>query len=150
MTLRGISAVFVLLAFSAACFGGKLTATAEVLIEGIGAGSVYSATKALLVKNDSESRLELEIRPVLPDRGLLRKGFERIPDIKWVKTGVNKITLEPGQSETINVIISIPGVKKARGRRYQFHVLSLVIPPSNSGIRVSSAIESVFLVTTAK
>ena len=133
---------------------GSLSATGELYFENLVVGKIFHANEEgknlFRLTNNTDQDIVLRIDPIVADKGLLRKGFEKLPDMHWVKTDVSTLKLSPGQVGSVDVIISIPYKKKFMGKKYQFHIWSRIIPSNKGSIKVSAGTESVFLVTTAK
>lgn len=148
-----LAAVFIAGFASVVCGGGKLSATGELRLEKLKPGREYRVKdlgrNLFRITNNTDQPLGLDINPVLPDKEYIRKGFEPLPDIRWISTDIKSVMLEPGQVVYVDVIIRIPRSKKYSGRKYQFHIWTKTIPGKSAGIKVSSGVESVFLVTTS-
>ena len=108
--------------------GGLSTTFGEVKLEGLEIGQEYSMEKEaqfpLEVENTSDQVLELKIEALLPEESNLKKGFEPIPDIAWIRLEKDKFTLKPGEKAKTDVIISIPDNKEYSGKSYQVYLWS--------------------------
>lgn len=149
-----IIALLLASAMNIPCYAGSLTATGELLIENLVPGKEYHikdiAGMAFKITNNTDKPMHITVAPVLPDKQLLRKGFKCLPKIGWISVEPKTIVLEPGKTEYPDVVIKLPRNGKLQGKKFQFHVWSRTVPAAGGGIKVTSGIESVFLVTVAK
>lgn len=73
----------------------------------------------LSVTNVGDEPVELAIEVVRPSVNQLRKGYEAIPDINWIRLQQNRFRVGPGKNAITDVFISVPDDKRYLGHRYQ-------------------------------
>lgn len=132
-------------------FGGRLSATAEIAIDGVEPGRLYSLRElsgsGIKITNGTELELTLLTGPVLPDKGTLRKGYIAIPALDWAETGVDDVRIPPGGSAEIDVLIYVPDEKANFNKKFQIHIYTRTVP-KEAGIGISYGLESVILIKT--
>ncbi|MBU1077401.1 MAG: hypothetical protein KKH98_08925 [Spirochaetes bacterium] len=106
--------------------GGLKTSFAEVLLENLHIGKSYNIGKIanfpIEVFNTSPKRIQLTIKPVMPDK--VKSGFEPIPDLGWITLSKTDFILDPDGSAKSDIIITIPDNKKYLGGKYEVNILS--------------------------
>jgi len=56
---------------------------------------------------------------IVPVKGMLIKGYENIPDASWIELGENRISLNPGEAISVDIIITVPDEEQYYNKRYQ-------------------------------
>lgn len=127
---------------------GLSTQAGEVLIENLKIGQTYNTRELvdlpLRVRNNGNETVDLEMKLHLPPENEVRRGYEPIPDISWVKLSKDFFTVGPGESAVADVIISIPDDEKYFNKRYQFNIWSHTLP---GGKFIALGVDSRFLFT---
>ena len=102
---------------------GLTTRLSDVVVEGLGLGSVYSLMSGknipYVLTNRGDSAMEIVIEAVSPDQADLRAGYEPIPDPSWIQVIPDRFNLGAGESHFSEVVISIPEEVKLKGRHFQ-------------------------------
>ena len=120
--LLSISAIIVFNVFA----GGLSSNWGEVVIANLESGkSCYLneiAGAPFAVTNNFQDTVPLIAEIVLPQKSELKKGYEILPSVDWVK--INEPQFEVGGSKTkvIDLIVTIPSEGKYAGKKYQFWV----------------------------
>lgn len=130
--------------------GGLSTQAGEVVIENLKIGQTYNTRELadipLRVLNNSDETVDLKMELYIPPQNEIRRGYEPIPDISWVKLSKDFFTIGPGESAVADVIISIPDDEKYFNNRYQFNIWSHTV---GSGKFIALGLDSRFLFTIA-
>lgn len=151
-----LSVLAILLCYPCNVFGVTLSTTfSEVMVENLQPGAVYSmeaiASYPLKVVNKSEKGVKLKIEVVYPKDGNLREGFEKIPDLSWVRIEKEDFTLEPGETAVTDITISVPRKKGYFGKKYQVNIWSHTLGSAEDGVlSFAAGLESILLFTTDK
>lgn len=99
---------------------GLSTNFVEVLVEGVPAGSRYVVTEKLVdVKNNGDEPMRVKLEAEEPTAGLMRPGYESIPDPGWVGFEPRTIEIKPGETVTAKVVIYAPDDPAYVGKRFQ-------------------------------
>lgn len=129
---------------------GLRTQAGEVVIENLKIGQTYNTRELvdlpLRVINTGDETVDLKIELYIPLENEIRRGYEPIPDISWVKLSKDFFTVGPGESAVADVIISIPDDEEYFNKRYQFNVWSHTV---GSGKFIALGLDSRFLFTIA-
>lgn len=135
-------------------YAGSISATAEILIENIIPGKIYSlkdlGNYTLRITNNTDKEIEIKIEPIYPDKTLLRRDFEIIPSTSWVETDRDRIILAPNQVGLVDVFIGIPKSEKNLNKKYQVHIKFQTVPKEGTGVIMVYGLESILLINTAK
>lgn len=120
------------------CLGLSST-MGEVSIENLTIGSTYSVFQQsgmyleILNKGDESVSLRIDITKPKNIPEDLKKGYEPIPSIDWVKVEKNFFSeIQPGEKAITDITIIIPDDKKHYGKRYQVYLWSRTIPKKGS------------------
>ncbi|MDD5174142.1 MAG: hypothetical protein PHV48_04885 [Candidatus Omnitrophica bacterium] len=111
------------------CYAGGLrTGFGKVILENVPIGKAYSMRRdskfPLVIKNESDERVNLKLEVLIPKEGEVQQGYEPLPDIKWIMLENNSFTVDPnGEAET-DVIIDIPDDNQYLGRKFHVFILS--------------------------
>lgn len=132
---------------------GFYTKFAEVTLSGLKPGMIYSLKEEqklpYKVVNSADRKRNVEVVVVVPQEQHLRKGYEPIPDISWVKVIPDRFELNPGESTNCDLIISIPDDEKYANRHYQAMIRTQTVEdPDVKGVAVSVAIQTRFKFST--
>lgn len=127
---------------------GLLTTFTEVVIDNLQLGKSYSLKKIFNmpynVKNIGRGIVGIKIKIEMPDKRILRKGYEIPEDFQWIKLErTNFQNVKPGETVYSDIIINIPDNDKYLGKQYQ---VSIVAETYSSGDNISSfefAVESI-------
>jgi hypothetical protein len=112
-TLAGVCA-------PAAAKQGLSTNFVEVLVEGVPAGSRYVIAEKLVdVKNNGDEAVRVKLEAEEPTAGLMRPGYEPIPDPGWVGFEPRTIEIKPGETVTAKVVLYAPDDPAYVGKRFQ-------------------------------
>lgn len=134
----------------AEAMSGLRTQAGEVVIENLKIGQTYNTRELvdlpLRVVNSGDETVDLKMELRIPPENEIRRGYEPIPDISWVRLSKDLFTVGPGESAVADVIISIPDDEKYFNKRYQFNIWSHTLP---SGKFIALAVDSRFLFTIA-
>ena len=99
-------------------------------------GHTYSVLKErnlpLSVTNMGKSPVELRIGVVPPRREELLAGYEPLPDTGWIRLEQERFQVQPGGNAITDVLVSVPGDEKYRGRRFQVWLWSYAM--SDTGL----------------
>lgn len=116
---------------------GLSTKFGFVIVENLQPGRTYNIRKLiglpLRVVNTGDKKVELKIelnKPPTDQPGMVKKGFEPIPDLSWVKLSRDYFVVDPGKSAVSDVIITIPDDDKYLGKRYQVDIWSHTVGKS--------------------
>jgi len=130
--------------------GGLSTQAGEVVIENLKIGQTYNTRELvdlpLRVINRGDETVDLKMELYIPPENKIRRGYEPIPDVSWVKLSKDFFTVGPGESAVADVIISIPNDEKYFNKRYQFNIWSHTV---HSGKFIALGVDSRFLFTIA-
>lgn len=152
MKKKLIAFINVMVLIGCACLYADSISTSfnEILVENLKPGSSYSLSKIANypynIKNKGDRRIKIKIEPVKSDKSKLRKQFQNIPDINWIKMDPEHIELNPGEIGYSDIVIAIPDENEYYGKKYQVNILSETINPG--GFAVGLAVESRLLFTT--
>lgn len=121
------TSIFFILTFKIYIFAlGISTDFNNIYIENLKIGSEYNLTKIsnfpVRVKNDSDDVVKIIVKPVFPQEGRVKEGFEIIPSTSWIT--FSKTELEVGSQEyaVTDLIISIPDDENLLGKKYQVNI----------------------------
>ena len=112
-----------------ACYAdGLRTGFGKVVLENVPIGKAYSMRRdskfPLIIKNESDKRVNLKLEVLIPKEGEVQRGYEPLPDYRWITLENNNFTVEPnGEAET-DVIIDIPDDRQYLGRKFHVFILS--------------------------
>jgi len=124
--ILSLSALFI--SAQTAFAGGLTTTFGEVLVENLPLAKAYSmekeAKQPLIIVNTSGQVITLKIELLAPQEPELKKGFEIIPDVNWIKVNKTEFTVEPGKSAKTDVIITVPDDPQYQGKKYQVFIWS--------------------------
>lgn len=99
---------------------GLSTNFVEVLVEGVPAGSRYAIAEKLVdVKNNGDEPMRVKLEAEEPTAGLMRPGYEPIPDPGWVGFEPRTIEIKPGETVTAKAVIYAPDDPAYVGKRFQ-------------------------------
>ncbi|MEK7476768.1 MAG: hypothetical protein AAB152_14195 [Candidatus Coatesbacteria bacterium] len=102
---------------------GITTNFVEVLVEDVPAGSRYAITEKLVdVKNNSDVALRIRFEAEEPSAGLMRPGYEPIPDPAWVGFEPRTVEVKPGETVTAKAVLNVPDDPEYVGKRFQVMV----------------------------
>jgi hypothetical protein len=125
----------------------------EVLVENFQPGVPYNMTQAvnlpLEITNEFDTKITVRIDRMIPPKDYVKKGFEPIPDIKWLELGQDKVDLEPMQTHKTDVRVTIPDNDKYLGKKYQVEIISTIIASNGKATMSSFSIEGRLLFTVA-
>ena len=127
---RGILALVIaaFLSNNAGASIGMRTPFGEVAVKNLQIGLTYSLDKLinlpLRIINEGDKPIDIESQVIQVPKGGLKKGFERTPDINWVKLSKHHFTVAPLHEAVTDVIISIPNDPKLLGRKFQVDIWS--------------------------
>ncbi len=103
--------------------GGLRTPFGEVTIKNLKIGQTYSLKDLinfpLRVINTGSESVQLDIQTRRVPATSLKRGFEPVPDLSWVKVEQSTFTISPQQEAITDVVVSIPDDPKLLGRRFQ-------------------------------
>lgn len=124
------------------CYGyGLRTGFGKVILENVPMGKVYSMRRdsefPLVIKNESDRRLELKLEVLVPEQNEVQEGYEAIPEVSWVTLEKDSFTIEPGGEAETDVFIHIPYDERYLGRRFHVFIWSHTIGES-VGIGIKS------------
>jgi hypothetical protein len=150
--LKSISLIILFLIFAFAFTlnleaAGLSTTFSEVTIENLEIGKTYStkevASLPLSVINTGKEPVNLKIELLMPQTSELKKGFEPIPSLSWIKLQQAEFkNIKPNETATTDVLIYIPGDKKYWGKGYQVFIWSHTV-----GKAISIGLKSKLLFT---
>jgi hypothetical protein len=127
------NAVVIILAsmaiYTGACYAdGLRTGFGKVVLENVPIGKTYSMRKdskfPLVIKNESDKRVNLKLEVLIPKEGEVQQGYEPLPDIKWITLENNSFTVVPNGEVETDVIINVPYDKQYVGRKFHVFILS--------------------------
>ena len=123
--------IFLIITARLSFAGGLSTTFGEVVVDDLAVGKAYSmkndAKFPLSIKNTSSQTVSLLLEVLYPEKSELKKGYEAIPDVSWIKLEQNSFEVAPEASATTDVIISVPDKKKYSGMKYQVYIWSHTI-----------------------
>ncbi|MBK8870484.1 MAG: hypothetical protein IPN19_05435 [Elusimicrobia bacterium] len=104
--------------------GGISTRFAELHVENLRLGRVYSGTRDILgepyrVQNNTDGPLNFTMVLRIPSPSELKPGFEPIPDASWITFEKIFFTVQPGESGGTDFYISVPTNSAHVGKKYQ-------------------------------
>jgi len=81
------------------------------------------------VVNTGDTAIDLKIEVLLPEKSELKAGgYAPIPDLSWITLERSEFKeVKPGAEAVTDVIISIPGDEKYRGRKFQVFIWSRTV-----------------------
>ncbi|MBI4335065.1 MAG: hypothetical protein HY589_00240 [Candidatus Omnitrophica bacterium] len=108
---------------------GLSTGFGEVILEELETGLTYSAKETaglpLVVVNTGKEPIDLKVELLMPDASELKEGYEPIPDLGWIKLEHTEFSgIQPKETATTDVAISIPNDDIYRGRKFQVFIWS--------------------------
>lgn len=107
---------------------GLRTGFGKVILENIPIGTTYSMRRdskfPLVIKNESDKKINLKIEVVIPNPGEIQEGYEAIPDSGWIRLEKNQFSVEPNDSAETDIMISIPYNKGYIGRKFHVFIFS--------------------------
>jgi hypothetical protein len=130
MTMRRIlaAAAFLVLAVRAQATAGLRTPFGEVIVRHLKIGQTYSLYKLvnlpLRIVNTGDSEVGLIIQPTHGPEVNLRKGYDPIPSLDWIRVEQSSFTVAPNREVTTDIIISIPNDTALLGRRFEADIWS--------------------------
>lgn len=148
---KAASLIFILLIsnllFAKEARHGLSTKFTDVILGGLKPGMVYSVKKEQNlpygVKNMTDHQVEVEVVVEKPGKTALRKGYEPVPDVSWVKVFPAHFELKPGENTNCDVIISIPREERYANRHYQAMLVTQTVEePNERGVAISFALAS--------
>lgn len=147
--------LMVILNFQCAVSAGERFSSTmgEVLLRNLQPGQQYHLTSLLKfplrVTYEGEKPVTILIDPALPEPNEMKKNYEPIPDIRWVK--VSPSSFESVQSTTVetNVSISIPDDDALLGRKFIVYLWSHTIG-AQKGMHLGLGVKSRLLISIAK
>lgn len=93
------------------------------------------------VKNNCEKSIGIKIIKYAPSKGSVKKGYEPIPDLSWVKVYPDSHKkIRPGKKKKASIIITIPNKKKYLGKKYQVMLQARIDSKSFMGVGVNSRV----------
>lgn len=107
-----------------------------VVVENLQPGRTYNIRELvglpLRVVNASDKQvtIKMDIQKPGQQKSMVRKHFEPIPDLSWIKLSRDFFVVDPGQSAIADVFITIPDDDKYLGKRYQVNIWSHTIGKS--------------------
>jgi len=124
---------------------GLSTKFADVNLSGLKPGMVYSIKKEkglpYKVTNKTDKEIDVEVVVEKPSSSEIRKGYEPVPDVSWVKLFPAIFHLGPGEGTDCDVIISIPNEEEYANRHFQIMLVTQTVEkPGTRGIAVSFAL----------
>jgi hypothetical protein len=139
---------------SPAAHAGSLTSTfSEVLIQNLQPGQKYSlqevANFPYNIKNIGGDDIQIKMEVIPPSPNVLRPGYEVIPDTGWITLEKNQFVVRSSETQTSDIIITIPRKDEYLGKRYQVNLWSRTLG-LNGGLNITAGLESVLLITTDK
>lgn len=134
--------MIILISAFAAEAGGLSTTFSEVTLEDLETGKTYStketANMPLEVANTGKEPVNLKVELIMPQAEELKKGFEPIPDLSWVKLEKTEFNnIKPNEKAVTDVVFSIPNTEKYMGKKYQVFIWSHTFG-TNIGIGLKS------------
>lgn len=136
---------------------GLSTPYSIVSIENIPVGIGYNLKNVNFiykVQNTSENyKLRINLSVVIPSKDVLRKGYKPILSESWVELIQKEFILAPKETAETEIIIKIPNEKKFYNKKFQFDICaesSIYGADVGDFITPHLAVESIFLITTAK
>jgi hypothetical protein len=107
---------------------GLRTTFGQVYVENLQIGMTYSLDKLihlpLRIVNESDAEVKLDLSVIAPPNGGLKKGFEPIPNLNWIKLEQDHLTAAPMHEAVTDIVISIPNDPKLLGRKFQVDIWS--------------------------
>lgn len=131
---------------------GIRTPTGEIKITEVGIGESYSlielSRKPYRVINTSEEPFDVTVSVNKPHP--VRKGYEEIPEISWVRLSQAQFQLGPGQEGVSDVLVSLPNDTTLLGRRFAVELEARTVPHEGGGMAVSAGVASTVLIHVSK
>ena len=124
------TAIALCLVFCSSVFASGLsTGFSEVTLENLQTGKTYNtkdvANLPLTVVNTGKEPVDLKIELMMPAAQELKKGYEPIPDLSWIKLDKTQFNgIKPQDSAVCEVVIVIPDDAKYLGKKYQVFIWS--------------------------
>lgn len=113
---------------------GLSVTPAKILIENLVPGRTYDLTEMadlpFTVKNTSGRKMRFFLSVQRPGPGTAEKGFEPVPDEKWIGLTPPEWELENGGEGKSRMVIRIPAGKKHLGKKYEAGILTAGSDPS--------------------
>lgn len=151
--MKKLFLLFIICFISAACSlkgAGLSTTFVEVLVENLKPGNVYSLKNSVnypyKIMNKGQKAIDISIKALISDKQYLRKKFENIPDLNWIRFEPSDLHLEPGEEKEADIIITLPDKKEYYDHRYQVNIHTEA--KGETGFSVALGVESVLLFTT--
>ncbi len=113
-----------LISIAAQLLAAALTANfGEVIIQNLRIGAEFNtrekANLPYIITNKSDKSIDIKVEVQAPVAGTLKKGYEPIPNINWIKLGKNFFTLKPNEEIVTDIIFNIPKDERLKGKKYQ-------------------------------
>lgn len=120
---------------------GLRTGFGKVILEDVPMGKSYSMRRdskfPLVIKNESDKKIEVELEVLVPEESEVQEGYEAIPDIGWIALEKDSFIVEPGGEAETDVTIYIPYNEEYLGRKFHVFIWSHTIGES-LGIGINS------------
>lgn len=141
-----------LLLVNGAAFGLTMSAANEIVVKNVKVGSTCSfrdSGKGLFyVTNKSSQKIDIYVYPEQPKRSELKYNSRQIPDISWVRVIKSTFSIPPNNSTGTDLHISIPDDAGFAGQKYQFSLISEMIPYPGKGITCALALKTRVILNT--
>ena len=150
LSIAIVSCLSIVYCFSSAFGAGISTTFAEVILKDLEIGRSYStkgiAHMPLCVMNTGGETIDLKIDVLIPQPADLKKGYEAIPDVSWIRLEKDFFSdLAPGEQAVTDVILTIPDDKKYAGKKYQVYLRSHTV--GKKGLAIAVGLRSRLLFT---
>ena len=112
-----------LASFQAARAGGLSCSIGEVVIENLKIGRTYSlqalANLPLVITNTGDMPATVRVQSLVPDVGELRQGAQAVPSARWGAAHPDSFVIEPHQTRSVDLELTIPDDEKLFGGKFQ-------------------------------
>lgn len=119
----GLVLTFLVLVSNAAWSAGLTANFGEVVVDGLRIGYPFSMSERAhlpyIVSNPGLEEIDVKIEVKAPPADKVKKGYEPIPDVSWVKLEKNSFLIKPYGSVSTDVILDIPKDKNLIGRKFE-------------------------------
>ena len=117
----------------------------EVIYNNLQIGEKYDFGELSNIKfelvNNSDSPVSVQMRTRVSSKGSVKKGYEPIPDLSWIKVYPDLFEdIKPEEKKQISVIISIPDDEKYLGKKYEVMLQAGTTGKSFLGLAVNNRI----------